>query len=209
MILNLIDTNKNLVDAWRKEFAGYNNVWIMEGDIFSVLADAVVSPANSFGFMDGGIDLRISEYLGWHVQDRLQQKIEKEHHGELLIGQSIVVPTDHEVFTHCICCPTMRVPMDVSNTPNAYLAMRAVILAIRSYTEENFNTLYGQYLDPPSPIHSVNISGFCTHTGKMSPEDCAHQMFEAYYDYYVTSQPPRTQTLYEQAARHAMLIGEI
>lgn len=68
--LHLRDLSRALVAAWRQEFTGIPGVSISQGDIFSersgpvsagdpidIRADAVVSPANSFGFMDGGIDL--------------------------------------------------------------------------------------------------------------------------------------------------------
>jgi O-acetyl-ADP-ribose deacetylase (regulator of RNase III) len=38
-------------------FKGVENVRISGGDIFELKADAIVSPANSFGYMDGGIGL--------------------------------------------------------------------------------------------------------------------------------------------------------
>ena len=31
------------------------------------MADAIVSPANSFGFMDGGIDMVYSKRFGWQM----------------------------------------------------------------------------------------------------------------------------------------------
>ena len=36
---------------------------------------AVVSPANSFGFMDGGLDYKLSERFGWALQERLQRRL--------------------------------------------------------------------------------------------------------------------------------------
>ena len=45
------------------------NTQISEGDIFEggPEADAIVSPANSFGFMDGGIDMVYSRHFGWQM----------------------------------------------------------------------------------------------------------------------------------------------
>lgn len=45
-----------LADAWSTHCGGLDFVKIHRGPIFDVKCDAVVSPANSFGFMDGGID---------------------------------------------------------------------------------------------------------------------------------------------------------
>lgn len=48
-----------MTKAWETEFSPYANIKVSCGDIFTgaPAADSIVSPANSFGFMDGGIDL--------------------------------------------------------------------------------------------------------------------------------------------------------
>src|SRR3990172_3177140 len=116
MEITLVDVSKPLVDAWREEWSGLENVVIRQCSIFDNACDAIVSPANSFGFMNGGLDLFLSEYLGWHVQDRVQEKIQNEFDGELLVGQSLIVPTDNEKFPYLISAPTMRVPLGLSSS---------------------------------------------------------------------------------------------
>lgn len=54
MKLVLADVKPALVAPWRRAFEGVTQVEVREGSIFDVPADALVSPANSFGFMDGG-----------------------------------------------------------------------------------------------------------------------------------------------------------
>ena len=44
-----------LLEAWEVRFSEMENVEIFRGSIFDTDADAIVSPANSFGFMDGGL----------------------------------------------------------------------------------------------------------------------------------------------------------
>jgi O-acetyl-ADP-ribose deacetylase (regulator of RNase III) len=83
--------------------------------------------------MDGGIDLAYSLRFGWSVQERLRQRLRPEHDGELPVGQAIIVPTDHADIPFVISAPTMRIPMDVSTTVNAYLAFRAAIRAAREH----------------------------------------------------------------------------
>ena len=73
MDLIFVDVKQNVVSAWEEHFKG----------------------ANSIGYMDGGLDMLISEYFGWHVQDRLQDLIRDKHHGELLVGTAEIVPTDN------------------------------------------------------------------------------------------------------------------
>ena len=79
----LRDKNIHIVNAWKKAFCGDSNVEVSCGNIFDLTADAIISPANSFGFMDGGIDLVYSEYFGWNMEKELQKHIRNEFFGEI------------------------------------------------------------------------------------------------------------------------------
>jgi hypothetical protein len=63
MIIILADLQAPLIKAWQNALNDYPNIEIHHGSIFDVQCDAIVSPANSFGFMDGGIDMAISRFL--------------------------------------------------------------------------------------------------------------------------------------------------
>jgi hypothetical protein len=69
--VHLRDISKDVVSAWEVEFADEADVHVSHGDIFGLKADAIVSPANSFGHMDGGIDLVYSNFFGWDLEARL------------------------------------------------------------------------------------------------------------------------------------------
>lgn len=75
-----------LADAWEQFCGDLDFVTVYRGSILNVDCDAVVSPANSYGFMDGGIDMLYSRHFGWDVQARLQAAIRERHDGELLVG---------------------------------------------------------------------------------------------------------------------------
>ena len=53
--IHLRALDADLAAAWRDEFAGIPQVEVSIGDVFAdgICADAIVSPANSFGYMDG------------------------------------------------------------------------------------------------------------------------------------------------------------
>lgn len=166
----LVDNKKDLADAWSSSFKDEPNFEIHGGvDIFDYPGDAVVSPANSFGFMDGGIDLLYSLNMGWHVQQRLREKIMDEHDGELLVGQSTWVPTDYRKFPILICCPTMRVPCRLKGMPNVYLAAKALFTFARRHPE----------------ITRIVCPGLGTGTGGVVPAECAEKMKMAYNDFYL------------------------
>jgi O-acetyl-ADP-ribose deacetylase (regulator of RNase III) len=165
----LQDVNGAIVDAWRRAFTDCPDVTVSQGDIFAEPSDAIVSPANSFGFMDGGIDLVYSQRFGWDLSERLRVRLRDEHDGELPVGQAVIVETGDVQFPWLVSAPTMRVPMDVSNTVNAFLAFRAVIRAVRAHNETASH-----------PIRSVLCPGLGTAVGRMAPESCARQMYYAY-----------------------------
>jgi O-acetyl-ADP-ribose deacetylase (regulator of RNase III) len=167
VILHTFDSA--MVAAWRKAFDGAPGVVVVEGDILEGGCDAVVSPANSFGFMDGGIDLAYRRYFGLDLQSRVQAKIRSEFHGELPVGQAIVVPTDHKTVPYLVLAPTMRIPDKIGDTVNVYLAFRAALLAV--LTHNNGST---------TSIKSLRAPALGTGIGSMPLGRAAHQMHAAY-----------------------------
>ena len=166
----LIDSAPRLVEEWRAAFSVFDEVSVLAGDYFQQPADALVSPANSFGIMDGGLDLAIRDTLGYEVQGKVQQVIIDKYHGELPIGVAEIIETRHAHWPYLIAAPTMRIPESVAFTFNAYLAFRAILIAIK-----NLNRAAGQ-----RRIDSVVCSGLGTGVGGMSSEKCARQMRLAY-----------------------------
>ncbi|HEY8919536.1 MAG TPA: macro domain-containing protein [Chitinophaga sp.] len=155
-----------LIEAWKDFFAAEENVSINEADITKLQCDAVVSPANSFGFMDGGLDYALSERFGWDLEKRLQQLIKALPEGELLVGQAMVIETGDKTVPFLISAPTMRIPtnFNIDTSVNAYLAMKAILIKAKQ----------------DDRISSVAIPGLCTGVGRMQPIIAARQMFQAY-----------------------------
>jgi O-acetyl-ADP-ribose deacetylase (regulator of RNase III) len=166
--ISLVDRWSPLVEAWSETFAERAGVSVREGDFFANDADALVSPANSFGIMDGGLDLAIRSEMGTDIQKRVQAVILERYHGEMPVGVAEVVETGHARWPFLVVAPTMRVPEPVSNTLNAYLAFRATLVAIRSFNDESLR------------IDSVVVPGLATGIGGMEPRRCAAQMRVAF-----------------------------
>jgi O-acetyl-ADP-ribose deacetylase (regulator of RNase III) len=91
-----------LVNYWHKYFRSLPEVEISQGNIFDVKAQAIVSPANSFGFMDGGIDLFYRDRFGKDVEKLVQKVIDLRYYGELPIGQATSVPMKGQDYKHLI-----------------------------------------------------------------------------------------------------------
>jgi len=175
MNINLIDINPKLIEAWRKVFENIENVTIRNESIFNCPCDAIVSPANSFGYMNGGLDFSISKNLGWHIEKRLQLKIRNKFYGELLIGQATMVETDHADFPYLISAPTMRTPMTIVRTPNIYLAMKAILTLVKYRKFED-----GTFIR--DKVKNIAVPGLGTGIGQMPPIVCARQMRIAWED---------------------------
>jgi len=140
-VIYLSAIEEDLLEAFQKTCGDISLVEVHEGSILDLEVDAIVSPANSFGFMDGGIDLLYSESLGWHIQDRLQEKI-------------------------CAYHPTMRVPMVLQDTVNPYLAARATFL-LRDHgivREEGLETE-----KVSNCVTSIAFPGLGTGVGRVDP----------------------------------------
>lgn len=162
MKIYLCAREQDLFDAWKLYCGHYDFVSVTQQDIMSINAEALVSPANSFGFMTGGIDLHYKNYIGQQVEDDLRSVILKEFRNELLVGQAATIKISPPPLIHykyLIAAPTMRVPENVSHTINAYLAAKAVLI----------EGVIWQMSD-------IVFPGLGTGTGGMLPEDCAKQM---------------------------------
>lgn len=172
MKLLLRDKNPLMVKAWEAEFRNLPNVTVECCDIFDPIPHlgkvALVSPANSFGFMNGGIDAVYIRHFGPELQTRLQNTIQPSgvgYYGEIPVGQAVAIYIDdlNKGFNLLISAPTMRVPTDVTGTINAYLAFRAALIEADIHWVEN-----------------LICPGLCTFIGRMPVEIAAHQMREAY-----------------------------
>lgn len=198
MKIILAAVESDLAEAWERHCGDLPQVSVHRGSILDLAVDAVVSPANSFGFMDGGIDRRYSEHFGWGVQDRLQELIRSRHHGELLIGAAEIVDTGHPRIPFVIAAPTMRVPMVLSDGVNPYLAARAVLLLVRHGVIPS-GVLAGEQVS--SAVTSIAFPGLGTGVGRVSPEVCARQV-RAALDDVLYKEPARPRTWSEAQRRH-------
>ncbi len=193
--VHLRDINASLVKAWEQSFADVSEVRVTRGDIFEHAADAIVSPANSFGFMDGGIDLLYSRYFGWELESRLKEHLLERHFGELPVGQAIVLATQHESFPFLVSAPTMRVPTRIAGTVNVYLAFRAALITVLAHNAAGGRT-----------IRSLLVPGMGTGIGDVAPEQAARQMRSA-YDAIIGGHRAKTRSARAILGEHHELIS--
>lgn len=204
MKIILAAVEPELADAWQRHCGDLPDVSVHRGSILDLRVDAVVSPANSFGFMDGGIDHVYSRRFGWGVQTRLQELIRTRHHGELLVGAAEIVETGNGQIPYCIAAPTMRVPMILADTVNAYLAARAVLLLIKHGVVHD-GALAGEPVS--AVVQSVAFPGLGTGTGRVSFDVCARQV-RAAIEEVLLGPGPYPLSWMEAQDRHQLLYAD-
>lgn len=165
VIPTFVDTNPEVIEALKVTFASFYEVDLYNEKFEDVIKDfpAFVTAGNSFGIMDGGIDLAVRDYFGEEIQKEVQDKILLNFSGFMPVGTSLCVTRDYKSI---IYVPTMFYPMNVSYSLNAYLAMQAALIEADKHSFE-----------------TILVPGFCTLSGKMDPKVAAIQMAQAYIHY--------------------------
>lgn len=165
MKIYLLDINKNMTTEWYDVFKYKKTDWnidIIHGDLKTFLdtynVECIVSPANSFGLMDGGYDYAITEYFGDILQKNVQKYILDKYYGEQTICTSFIIdiPNTDKRLIHT---PSMLVPMDMRNSDVVYQCTRATLICA---LENNIN--------------SIVIPAFGGGCGKIEPRIIAKQM---------------------------------
>jgi len=167
MNLHLIDDNAEVANALRLAFQAHSEVEVAYGDLLKMARNCVVSPANSQGFMDGGIDRAFMSFFGAAIEAKVRETIGCRPEAHLPIGSSLMINTGHIVVPFLLVAPTMESP-EMVEPINAYRAMRA-ILRIASTHEEIGRAVF--------------CPGLCTGVGCVLPSDAANEMARAYQDW--------------------------
>jgi O-acetyl-ADP-ribose deacetylase (regulator of RNase III) len=151
--------------------ASSGGISVVRGDIFQCKdADCMVTAGNSFGMMDGGIDGSTNYQFGM-IEGRVQRSILEQWRGELPVGAAIVLPTEptmHLRYRYLCYAPTMRLPQPVLKSLNAYLAMRAALIACGAKPD----------------IRVIAVPLLCRGVGRMDVEEIVHQICRAWETYH-------------------------
>ncbi|UZR98219.1 macro domain-containing protein [Chondrinema litorale] len=167
--ITLCENNLEIANILANTFINIDGVEVIHGNIFHLWADAVVSPANSFGDMSGGLDKAIDDFYGMKAQSKVQNKIREEYLGELPVGMTITLEMQSLQFPNLMVAPTMRIPEKVTNSLNAYLAMRAIMVELIRINKKQ-----------AGKIESIVIPSLCTGVGRMPYQESANQMFTVF-----------------------------
>src|SRR5260221_5227342 len=173
MNLHLVDLEGDIVSAWLEAFAHFPEVRIHCGDLFAIARHCVVSPANSYGFMDGGIDAAYRAFFGPQIERTVRDAVTRRPEGHLPVGASLVVRTGHQAVPYMIVAPTMTMPESVESR-NCYRAMMAILRIAGADAEVGLD---------------VFCPGLATGVGMLPPRNAAAMMAEAYRDWKRSLEP--------------------
>ncbi|MEU2285496.1 macro domain-containing protein [Streptomyces sp. NPDC013178] len=166
----LTDINTKVVEAWRAAFADTPGIEIRKGSILDEKVDAWVSPTNSRGLMNGGVDAAVKRHLGAGIQLRVQRAIRDRFAGRLPVGSAVCVPSGAVNPRFLISTPTMeQSSQNVSETLNVALACAAA-----------FQAIHRQNSEAPGSIESVALVGMGARTGRVPARVCANLMWTGY-----------------------------
>ncbi|MEM9194795.1 MAG: macro domain-containing protein [Myxococcota bacterium] len=166
----LVDVNSAMVAAWRETFEDNPEVEIHHGSMLDQKVDAWVSPTNSAGKMDGGLDGVIRNYLGAGIQHRVQSAIKTQYAGAMPVGCATCVETGRDQPRFLISTPTMVSSSEnISDTMNVALACAAAFQALHVKDNED-----------PGLVRTIALPGLGANTGKVPVHICADLMWTGY-----------------------------
>lgn len=171
--LHFISFDMDWVDAMEERFADISGVVVTHGNINSLSREntVFVSPANSLGYMDGGIDYVLSREMFPGLQTIIQDLI-AEHGVVNAFGRHYLpVGSALAATRHLIVAPTMFQPRDVSRTRNAYWSMLAAL------------TLFHKHYKGGDERLTLVVTSHCCGYGCMDSVESATQMHAAYLDF--------------------------
>lgn len=94
---------------------------IQKGSITTLDVDAIVNPANSYGYMGGGVAWVIKEVGGQVIEDEAMS-LARFH-----IGEAVLTTAGDLVARHVIHAPTMEEPAEKTNSTNVQHATQAAL----------------------------------------------------------------------------------
>ena len=158
-----------------------------------------VSPANSLGDMDGGIDMVLSRTMFPSCEKRLKALIAALGRPYLRESPAIAGQMRRSGLqpllrvgsaawfmvgprTGFIAAPTMFLPHDVADTQNAYWAFLAALVAADRAVKTSGGSL-----------HTLVCTSLCCGVGRMEPEQAAIQMRRAWDDFHAGRVPAEVE----------------
>jgi len=128
-------------------------IFIEKGDITKIVCDAIVNPANSYGYMGGGVAGVIKRVGGIQIENEAISK------APITVGNAIATTAGSLPCKYVIHAPTMEQPAMRIGINNVKIATKAAL----EFALKN-------------DIKTIAIPGMGTGVGGVSLEDAAREM---------------------------------
>jgi O-acetyl-ADP-ribose deacetylase (regulator of RNase III) len=170
-----VDKNPLVINALRSRFKdSAPECRFVVGDITEQPSGTYVSPANTTGNMDGGLDKLYAELFP-HIQSTVYRVIEEQYGGELTIGNAIMLPTHDEKHPYIIFAPTVEHPGISATSDGIFRAARAI------FRKAAGNNIKMEKIERPDRlIQTLLVPGIGTGYGNVAPEISAQQVHNGY-----------------------------
>lgn len=218
------DQNQVFLTALKKDYQKYRgaiNVSIRISDqpidVRDLEVDIYVSPANSFGWMDGGID-DVYRDMFPGVQEYVMNQIRQNSHlttvydrRVLPIGSALLIDLEQIPESarkmepkyrnkKLICAPTMERPHNIEFSPeNVYYAMYAILKLGKEIINNPANKL---------PL-TVAIPGLGTGVGGLSSETSVNQIMRALVDFSQGRDPEYPEGTEIKTSQNCYLVSPV
>jgi len=149
-----------MVEAVKMFRVGALTVKIIVGDITEFQGDAIVNPANSYGYMGGGVALAIKLRGGKVIEE------EAVRQAPIPIGSAVITTGGSLKVKAVIHAPTVVRPGDKSSPENVYKATKA---ALEKAVERGFRSV-------AFPLMGAGVGG-------VPPKEAARAMYSAIREY--------------------------
>lgn len=172
--LVLCALDEPLAAAWQEIAEDRDGISAYRGSVLDAGTDAAVSPANSYGWMRGGVDAEYARTFP-QVEEQVRSAVLAYHGGELPVGEALLVPTGFPRPAWLISAPTMREPGEQlpADTVHPYLAARAILRLWSGAALENGTPVR-------HVVRSIALPGLGTGIGNVPPRLCARQVAAAW-----------------------------
>lgn len=166
--ITFFDINKSFVE----ELSSLNKYGIksVHGNIIDIVKtnkiDALVSPANSYGFMNGGID-KVYTRIFPDIQNKVQTRIKEinildpSYRPYIPVGSAITISTDARI-PYLLVVPTMTMPSVIKNVSDIYFSFIAIL-----------------YISLNNPMLQIWVPSLGTGVGNMSIVESVNQIERA------------------------------
>jgi len=168
-------------------FGTMENIEYFYGDIqwLDTQGKALMSPENSFCTFGYGLEHCYSNYMFPGIEEKVQQKmrtlnkVTPDGRHYLPIGSAIMVPTQID-STYILASPTVFLPDDALKPRNAYHSFMAALCLFDKFKKASINNKIETIVCP------CHLYGGLM---KMSYQESAKQIWEAYQDFMSGKRP--------------------